>query len=119
MDKLKQSMWGLRQYLQLLILASLAERLGLAGLTSSALVKEVASMRRIIMMVVVALVMAAMMLAMAMPVFAAANHPTYGQCHKGINEGRVVGPHSDFNEQNNPIKSNVKQPGVRIACQLL
>jgi hypothetical protein len=45
--------------------------------------KEVALMRRIISLVVVALVMAAMMLAMSMPVFAQGNSETAPNCEKG------------------------------------
>ena len=72
----------MHQLLRLGILPPIVQRGGAEE--SHPTVKEVASMRRILLVLMVALVMAAMMLAMAMPAFAApqfgspgeAGHPT-------------------------------------------
>ena len=76
-------------------------------------------MRRILTMLAVVALMAAMMVASAMPAFADANHPTYGQCHKIIN---VLGvplfndTNSEFNQDFNPDTSKGNQQGTGQAC---
>ena len=67
-------------------------------------------MRRILMLIVVALVMAAMMVAMAMP--AVAKNPTNrGQCHKALNQDDVpptfAPPYEDVRSNNEVPKDLV------------
>jgi hypothetical protein len=83
--------------------------------------EELRIMRRIIMLVAVALVMGAMVLALAMPAFAVPTQPrenkgNFGQCHKMLNNGGITGgTNSEFNDQYNPPSAN--QEGPRGLCR--
>jgi hypothetical protein len=81
-------------------------------------------MRRIMMLVTVALVMAAMMVAMAMPAFADKGGdphegpPNFGHCHKRLNDGEFTGfgsTHKEVNQALNPTNSN--QEGDSAICR--
>jgi hypothetical protein len=75
-------------------------------------------MKRIFSVLAVTAFMVAMLVASAMPAFAGANHPTYGQCHKGISEGFIIFiSHSELNEEAQPVKSQGNQGDIPIACQ--
>jgi hypothetical protein len=76
--------------------------------------------RRILVVLAVALVMAAMLVAIAGPVFAQ-NPNTFGQCHKQINQGLRpdFGTNSGFNETNFPINSQSNnQEGSPRVCSI-
>ena len=69
------------------------------------------------MLVMVALVMGAMVLALAMPVFARP-HGNLGHCHKQLNDGFITGgTNSEFNQEFNPPKSQGNQEGGRATCR--
>ena len=75
-------------------------------------------MRRIPVVLTVALVIAAMMLAMAMPAFADPLS-NFGQCHKALNQGILVGgSNRELNETFNPPKSQGNQEGGTIGCRV-
>jgi hypothetical protein len=71
------------------------------------------------MLIVVALVMAAVLVASALPAFAAPQN--FGHCHKALKQGTFGDvSHSEWNRELSPLKPNKEdlREGARIKCRV-